>query len=379
MSYQYINSDQALAEFCASIQHCQYCALDTEFIREKTYYPILALIQLATEDAQACIDPLAIKDFSPLVALFELPTMLKILHSPSQDLELFYHNFDALPVPLFDTQVAAAVLGYANQIGYADLVSRICGVQLEKKYTRANWSKRPLSEGELDYAMDDVRYLIEIYQKLTRQLTQKNRLDWVQADFDKMTERESYQLDISTLWKRLKGVQKLKGVALNHADQLCRWREKRAMEKDRPRRWILKDEDIVDIARFKPKSERDLSQIGSLGADFVKKISREILQLLQDSEQMNPDSYPKHSDYVRLDNEQQAQADCLMAICRVITDQNEIALASVISKKEIDELVSGHRDGKILQGWRGQMLGQHLLQFLQGDLELKCEDGRLVF
>ncbi len=379
MSYKYINSDQALADFCTSIKQCQYCALDTEFIREKTYYPILALIQLATENAQACIDPLAIRDFSPLVELLRLPTMLKILHSPSQDLELFYHNFDALPAPIFDTQVAAAVLGFANQIGYADLVSRICGVQLDKKYTRANWSKRPLSEGELDYAMDDVRYLIEIYQKLTAQLNQKGRLDWVNDDFERMIEPQTYQTDVSTLWKRLKGVQKLKGIALNHADQLCRWREKRAMEKDRPRRWIMKDEDIVDIARFKPKTEKDLNQIGNLSADYIRKIGPEILQVLAESEQMDAALYPRHSDFVRLDNEQQALADCLMAICRVLTEQNEIAISSAISKKDIDELVSGRRDGKILSGWRNQMLGRHLVAFLDGEVDLKCVNGRLAF
>ncbi len=379
MTYQYINSDQALAEFCSSIQDCQYCALDTEFIREKTYYPLLALIQLATENAQACIDPFKIKDFSPLVALFNKPSMLKILHSPSQDLELFHYNFNALPSPIFDTQIAAAVLGFANQIGYADLVARVCGVQLEKKHTRADWSRRPLSEGELDYAMDDVRYLIEIHQKLTSQLEDKNRLSWVEADFAQMTDPQNYQVDVSSLWKRLKGVQKLKGIALNHADQLCRWREKRAMEKDRPKRWIMKDEDIVDIARFKPKTEKELNQIGSLSADYIKKIGAEILQVLAESEQMDAAEYPKHSDFIRLTNEQQAKADCLMAICRLLTDENEIAISSVVSKKDIDDLVAGGRNGKILQGWRNQMLGQHLLSFLEGELSLKCEDGRLEF
>ncbi len=379
MTYQYINSDQALAEFCSSIQDCRYCALDTEFIREKTYYPLLALIQLATENAQACIDPLKIKDFSPLLALFNKPSMLKILHSPSQDLELFHYNFNALPGPIFDTQIAAAVLGFANQIGYADLVQRVCGVQLEKKYTRADWSRRPLSEGELDYAMDDVRYLIEIYQKLTDQLKEKDRLSWVEADFARMIDAQNYQVDMTSLWKRLKGVQKLKGIALNHADQLCRWREKRAMEKDRPRRWIMKDEDIVDIARFKPKTEKDLNQIGSLSADYIKKIGAEILQVLAESEQMDSSAYPRHSDYIRLTNEQQAKADCLMAMCRLLTEENEIAISSVVSKKDIDGLVAGERDGKILQGWRNQMLGQHLVDFLEGKLSLKCEDGCLEF
>jgi ribonuclease D len=230
LTYHYIDSNQALSDFCLRIRNDRYCALDTEFIREKTYYPVLALIQLATESAQACIDPLAIDDFTPLVELFHNRSMLKILHAPGQDLELFYHRFAVLPVPIFDTQLAAAVLGYANQIGYADLVNRLCRVQLEKKYTRANWSRRPLSEGELDYAMDDVRYLIDIYQQLNTDLQQRGRLDWIQDDLETLSEPATYQVNSADLWKRLKGVQKLKGAGLNNADQLCRWREQVAID-----------------------------------------------------------------------------------------------------------------------------------------------------
>ncbi len=379
MSYQYIDSNQALQEFCQKIAGCRYCALDTEFVREKTYYPVLALIQLATETAQACIDPLAIDDFSPLVGLFESESMLKILHSPSQDLELFYQQFNALPRPLFDTQLAAAVLGYANQIGYADLVNRVCGVQLEKKYTRANWSRRPLSRGELDYAMDDVRYLIEIHDSLTSELEKRGRLDWLKSDFEKMTDAQSYQLDMTGLWQRLKGVQRLKNAALNYADQLCRWREQVAIDKNRPRRWIMKDEDIVDIARFKPSSHEDLAQIGNLSADYIRKNGDAILQVLRRAEKIDPADYPRPAEFKKLSNQQQAIADCLMALSRVITEHNEIALASVTTKKEMDQLITGRRDSKLCSGWRYEMLGQHLIRFLEGGMSLSCEDGRIRY
>jgi ribonuclease D len=365
-SYTYIDSDAALATFCASVENCAYCALDTEFVREKTYYPVLALIQIATETSQACIDPQKVRDYAPLVGLFNNESMLKILHSPSQDLELFQQSFNALPAPLFDTQVAAAVLGYANQIGYADLVNKVCGVQLDKKYTRTDWSRRPLSDGELDYAMDDVRYLIEIYQTLKGQLEQQGRLAWVEADFEAMIDPAVYQVDFSSLWKRLKGVQKLKGLALNHADQLCRWREQRAIDKNRPRRWMMKDEDIVDIARLMPKDIKGLTQIGQLSADYMSKVGPEILAVLSQSAQMNPSEFPRHDDFVRLDNQQQALADCLMAVSRVVCEQNNIAMSSVVSKKDIDGLISGKRDHKIMQGWRHEMLGRSLIDFVEG-------------
>ena len=379
MSYLYIDSNEALKEFCDSIRDCRYCALDTEFVREKTYYPLLALVQLATETRQACIDPLAVTDFSPFVELLTNANMLKILHAPGQDLELFYHQFSTLPSPVFDTQLAAAVLGYANQIGYADLVNRVCGVQLDKKHTRANWSRRPLSDGELDYAMDDVRYLIEIHDKLVAELDKRGRATWVQADFDALSEEASYQLDQTTLWKRLKGVQRLKGAALNNADQLCRWREGVAIAKNRPRRWIIKDEDIVDIARFKPSSHNDLAQIGNLSKDYIKKNGDAILQVLKDAAGIDPKDYPRQAEIVKLSNQQQAIADCLMAICRDLTEKNDIALASVTTKKEIDLLITGKQDTKLSRGWRHEMLGKYLEAFLAGELSIRSVDGRIEF
>ena len=379
MKFDYIDSNQALEAFCEKIQGCQFCALDTEFIREKTYFPLLALIQLATETHQACIDPIAVSDFSPLVKLFHNSQMIKILHAPSQDLELFYQQFDALPSPIFDTQLAAAVLGYANQIGYADLVNRICKVQLDKKYTRADWSKRPLSEGELDYAMDDVRYLIEIYQTMKDDLERLGRWSWLEADMMNLSEKSNYELDITSMWKKLKGLNRLKGAGLNNADQLCRWREARAIKSNRPKRWIMKDEDIVDIARFKPKSHHDLNQIGNLGAEFIRKNGDELLAVLEQAAKIDPVDYPVLPDYTRLNSDQQAISDCLMAICRVVVEKNQIALASVTSKKEIDGLVAGDTNSKISRGWRYEMIGKHLIQFLNGDVSLRCVEGRLEF
>ncbi len=377
MDFDYIDSNDQLRDFCASVRDDQTCALDTEFVREKTYYPLLALIQLATESRQACIDPLAINDFSPLIELFENPDMVKILHASGQDLELFHHVFGAIPRPLFDTQIAAAVLGYANQIGYADLVRQVCGVQLDKKYTRANWAKRPLSEGELDYAMDDVRYLIEIYHRLHEELERRGRLAWVEADFRRITDAGAFLQDDGELWKKLKGVQRLKGEALNNADQLCRWREQRAREKDRPRRWILKDEDIVDIARFKPKNHRELAQIGNLGSDFIRKTGDELIAVLEQAARMDKADWPRQPKIQRLDNRQQALADSLMAIARLVCDDNDIAIASVLGKKDIDALITGQGRSKLLEGWRHEMLGRHLEDFLAGHTRLLCRDGRL--
>ncbi|MCP4389572.1 MAG: ribonuclease D, partial [Gammaproteobacteria bacterium] len=168
--YDYIDSDTELARFCSALDAAAYCAIDTEFIRESTYYPELALIQVASDELIACIDPLAITDFAPFAELMVKDSLLKIFHSSSQDLEILYQKFGTVPAPVFDTQLAAAVLGYNHQVSYADLVQQVTGVQLEKKHTRANWLRRPLSRDELDYAMDDVRYLLAVYQDLNGRL-----------------------------------------------------------------------------------------------------------------------------------------------------------------------------------------------------------------
>jgi ribonuclease D len=173
--YTYIDSNAALAQFCAALSTASYCVIDTEFVRESTYYPQLALIQIASGDQLACIDPLVISDFKPFTNLMKNASLLKVFHSSSQDLEILYQKFGQLPSPVFDTQLAAAVLGYSHQISYADLVQQITGVSLEKKHTRANWMRRPLSEDELDYALDDVRYLLAVYETLSTKLESTRR------------------------------------------------------------------------------------------------------------------------------------------------------------------------------------------------------------
>ncbi len=262
--YEYIDDEAALARFCAALSKASCCAIDTEFIRESTYYPELALIQVASGDRLACIDPLALDNLEPLADLLIEPRLTKVFHSSSQDLEILYQKFGRVPAPVFDTQLAAAVLGFNHQISYAELVQQITGVALEKKHTRANWTRRPLSADELDYAMDDVRYLLEVYRELDHRLEQQNRRGWIEKDLQAMSLAGNYEVDGPTLWKRLKGVQKLKGERLQIASDLCQWREQLAQRQNRPRRWIAKDDAIIEIARQKPADRAALARIPEL-------------------------------------------------------------------------------------------------------------------
>ncbi len=377
MDYEFITSDKALVSFCQRLASSSYCAVDTEFIREKTYYPLLSLIQIASEDELACIDPFAIKDFAPLVELFQKPDLLKVFHSPSQDLEILYQQFGQVPSPIFDTQLAAAVLGFQHQISYANLVFEVTGTRLEKKHTRADWSKRPLSDDELDYAMDDVRYLMPVYRDVQQQLQTKNRLSWIEKDLQLMSEGSAYEIDISELWHRLKGVQKLKGVQLLIAKKLCEWRELRAQQKNRPRRWIAADDWIIEISRKRPVTLDELSSIREIPEKVVEHQGGAMLAMVNEALQSDALQWPQPIKPRSLTSRQQALGDCLMGICRIIAEDNDIALATFATRKDIDSLIINRKASRLAQGWRFTMAGEQLLSFIHGQNRLSVVNGEL--
>ncbi len=374
IDYQYIDQNEQLTQFCQTINDVAYCTIDTEFIRESTYYPILSLIQIASGEHRACVDPLAVTDFEPLKALLLKPELLKIFHSPSQDLEILYQNFGAVPAPIFDTQLAAAVLGYNHQISYADLVFQVTGVQLEKKFTRADWSRRPLSDGELDYAMDDVRYLLPVYEHLKAKLDTSKRSSWIERDLTTMSSADTYRVDETRLWKRLRGVQKLKGVKLQIASDLCRWREALAQHQNRPRRWIVKDDVLVEIARHMPQDMDALLKIPELSEKTARRYADKLLAIVEAASAIDADSWPRHDKMNNLNTVQMALGDCLMALCRIIADENKIALATLATRKDIDTLVLNQKSSRLTQGWRFSMAGEQLLNFIHGQSSLSVKN-----
>lgn len=372
--YAYIDSNVGLAQFCADLGEASYCVVDTEFIRESTYYPELALIQIASGDRQACIDPLAITEFAPLAELLLKADLLKVFHSSSQDLEILYQKFGAVPAPVFDTQLAAAVLGYNHQVSYADLVQQITGVTLDKKHTRANWLRRPLSMDELDYAMDDVRYLIAVYKELKQKLDSTQRSSWIEKDSRAMSDPENYEVDKSQLWRRLKGVLKLKGEKLQIASDLCRWREDLAQRQNRPRRWIAKDDALVEIARQKPGDLEALLRIPELSEKTARRHGDELLKIAAHAETIDPTQWPQHDRFRNMNKQQLALGDCLMALCRKIADKNQVALAALATRKDIDNLILDQKSSRLSEGWRFSLAGEQLLEFIDGQSTISVDN-----
>ncbi len=321
------------------------------------------------------------KILTPLIALLQRQELVKVFHSPSQDLEILYQYFSSMPEPIFDTQLAAAVLGYDHQIGYAELVNAITGVKLDKKHTRANWNRRPLSQDEIDYAMDDVRYLLPVYQNLKKQLDSKNRAAWIEKDLLAMTSVSTYLVEMSDLWKRLKGIQKLKGVELQIARFLCQWREQMAQRKNLPRRWIVKDEILIEIARLKPATLSDLDSIHDPGDarndKFFARHAETLLQLARDAQNSPASEWPRHEARNSVTMHQQALGDCLMALCRVIAEENQIALATLATRKDIDSLITNRKNSRLSQGWRFTMAGERLMNFIHGQSVLGVRDNQI--
>ena len=282
----------ALVEFCTGLRGVSWLALDTEFIREQTYYPQLCLIQVASTDQIACIDPLALPSLDPLLEVLYDPTVTKVLHAAYQDLEIFYYLRGAVPTPIFDTQLAASVLGYGNQVGYASLAQRMLGVELEKTHTRADWRRRPLPSAWLAYAADDVRHLQEIYLRQQVMLTERGGMEALAEDFAALADPVRYQPQPQEAWRRIREHQRLRGVQRAVLRALAAWREEQAIRNDRPRRWILHDGPLLELARRMTDDWDGLAQIHGLPPATLRRHGSELLERIAAARAEPPEQWP---------------------------------------------------------------------------------------
>lgn len=375
---RFIDTQEELKQFCEQLGKLDWVALDTEFLREKTYYPKLCLLQVATPEHVACIDPLAIADLSPILDILFDETVTKVLHSGRQDLEIFYHLAGKLPSPVFDSQIAALLLGYPEQVGYASLVKDELGIELDKLHTRADWSLRPLSEEQLQYAADDVVYLAEIYQRLYEKLAASGRSDWLLEDFQRLTSVDLYNNPPEDAWLKVKGGNRLRGDSLSIMQSLAGWRELLARQKDRPKGWILRDDALVDISRHKPDSLAALGKIRGLSEGLVRNSGDKIVELVKDATGKTPIPFPDKGKHTKLSSDQDALVDVMMALVRLSGEQNNLNPAVLATRKQLEMLVLGDTDSAVVQGWRKKLVGKQLLEFLNGDLRLSIRDGRLA-
>ncbi len=358
--FSYIDTEIQLAAFCKQAAAADVLAVDTEFMREKTYYPRLCLLQVATHEQIACIDPFSISNLDPLWQLFANRECVKVLHAARQDIEVIFQASGqasgTLLAPVFDTQVAAALCGYGDQIGYANLVEEILGIQLDKSMTRTDWSRRPLPQDALEYAADDVRHLFEVHEHLVRKLDEHGRLKWLEPEMHALLDESQYQPDPSRAWQRVKGMQRLKPRQVARLQALAAWREEEAMRADRPRQWILRDEAMIFMAQRPPKTVDDIAGVRGVEEKTARKFGTTIISLMESAENAEPPAdLPGKKN--RLDPGQEAQLDLLMAALRKLAADAELAPASIASRKDLEKLIRGDMDAPVLKGWRKAAAG----------------------
>ena len=283
----FIDSDSALMLICGQLQGCSWLAVDTEFERVNTYYPELCLLQMAGNGMTVVIDPLAIANLEPLYAVLYAPSILKVFHAARQDLEIFFHSKGVVPVPLFDTQIAAAALGHDKHIGYANLIREILGVELAKTQTRTNWKRRPLSRSQIKYAADDVIYLAQAYEVLLAKLTTSGQLSSLDEEFNALTRPEVYLPAPENMWLKIRAARNLEGNALAVFQKLAAWREVTARAENLPRGWVLHDNTLVEMARLLPASREDLSRISGVHERVLKRHGATLVEII--GRNSNPD------------------------------------------------------------------------------------------
>ena len=373
----FIDDQSGLNNLCAVLSQAPWFAIDTEFLREKTYYPKLCLVQVATPDHVACIDPLALDDMTPLLDVIFDSGITKVMHAARQDMEIFYHLRGTVPAPVFDTQIAALLLGLPDQVGYGGLVQELLGVKLHKLHSRTDWSQRPLDEAQLHYAADDVIYLAQAYQLMLDNLGESGRLDWLADDFQALSDPALYAAHPENAWLRVKGANKLSGAALATLQALAAWREDRAQTLDRPRGWVLRDDVLLDIARHRPDSPASLGKIRGLNEHTVRKHGDELLALVAQAAGTTPAPFPRRKLRQRLTPAQDAAVDVMQAVVRLVGEENRINPAVLANRNQLEQLLLGNTDVPVLQGWRRQLAGERLQGFLNGQLNVRMSGGEL--
>lgn len=375
----YIRDDQGLRALADGMKDSGVLAVDTEFMRERTYFAKLCLIQVATADAAAVIDPLVVKDLTPLFELLRDPGIVKVFHAGSQDLEILCRLMGTPPVPVFDTQVAATLAGQPAQVGYQQLVSSLLGVSLGKAHTFTDWARRPLSEEQVEYALDDVRYLPEAYRLLHDRLSRDGRMGWLADDFDRMADPATYEVVPEEQFRRVKRASSLDRRSLAVLREVAAWRERAAQTRDIPRRWLLSDESLLEIARRAPLDATALAAVRGVGEQIVRKHAEDVVAAVRAGRAVPDDELPRMAKRKRIEGDVSDVADIMSALVRLRAKEHGVASTLVATRDDLERFAAGEREESALgTGWRHTLVGAELEELLAGRLRLGVEHGRVV-
>jgi ribonuclease D len=378
-----ITTTDALAAFCAEAAKRAYVTVDTEFLRERTYYSKLCLVQLAYQDNDgddAClVDPLAEGlSLAPLYDLFADAGVVKVFHAARQDLEIFFVDKGIIPAPLFDTQVAAMVCGFGEQAGYETLVRKICKSDLDKSSRFTDWTRRPLTDAQATYAVGDVTYLRDIYEYLSDRLEKSGRKKWVAEEMAVLNDPATYRADPDEAWRRVK-TRTNSGRFLAIVRELARFRETYARDRNIPRSRVYKDDALIELASTKPQSEQDLGRSRLLLREARRgDIAAGIMTAVKSGLAVPNDQLPKvDQSSVKL-QVNPALADLLRVLLKSKSDNEDVAAKLIASSAELDALAAGERDMKAMRGWRKELFGNDAILLCDGKVGLAVDGQKVV-
>lgn len=375
--FEYIDTLEKLRSFVSKIKQVAWVAIDTEFLREKTYYAKLCLIQVEAEGNRACIDPLLIEDLSPFNDILHNPKIVKVFHAAHQDIEILLQVTGEMPAPIFDTQVAASVLGYGDQMGYARLVEQMLGKQLSKTQSRTDWTRRPLKEMQLEYAIDDVRYLAQMYPKMLEALTTQNRLSWLDGDFSRAINPETYAINARERWMKVRGNQVLNRQQLAVLVEFATWREEKAEKSNLPRKWIMSDDVLLDFARQQPATTEDMGDIRGINVDRTKKNHQLWLSLIKKGQDLPEAEWPELPRSKKPTATQNLLIDLLMLVIQLQAKKHGMTAAAIATRKQVAKMVQ-EKKSRLSDDWRGELVNNEFSLILSGEMVLGLENDKVA-
>ncbi|KHS46557.1 MULTISPECIES: ribonuclease D [Novosphingobium] len=376
-----ITTTDALADLCERLAKADFITVDTEFMRENTYWPELCLVQIADDKEAAAIDPLAPGlDMTPLLDLLvDNEDVLKVFHAGGQDVEIIYNLTGKTPHPIFDTQIAMMAVSQSEQIGYSNLVESWLGFSIDKGARFTDWSRRPLTDRQIEYAIGDVTHLSKIFPKLLKRLIKTGRGEWLDIEMEKLADPENYRTDMDTVWQKIRAPSRNPAV-LGRLKALAAWREREAMDKNIPRGRIMRDETLADIASHPPKEQQDLAKVRGLSTGWKDNdIGRRLMQTLAESKPLtDAEMPPKAPRGAPLGKEGALVADLLKLLLKIRSREIDIAARLLARTDDLELLAAGQRKNlPILEGWRFEQFGRDALELVEGKLAFAVVNGRL--
>lgn len=377
---QLITTTPALEEAVSALAKSDFVTVDTEFIRETTFWPELCLIQMASPDHTALVDALAPGlDLAPFFRLMADEKVVKVFHAARQDIEIVYHLGGLVPSPIFDTQVAAMVCGFGDSISYDQLVQKVTGKQLDKSSRFTDWRRRPLSDKQLDYALADVTHLRDIYLHLKEELAKEGRSDWVNEEMAVLKATETYDLHPDDAWRRVKARVR-KPIELAVMQAVAAWREREARERNVPRGRILKDDTIAEIAQQQPRDAEALGRLRSIPKGWERSAQAAgLVAAIQSALAIPKEDLPKLPKPPHSPEGSAAAADLLKVLLKLVTEEHGVAAKIVANSDDIDKIAAEGENANVaaLQGWRREVFGQKALDLIDGKIGIRFENRRI--